>query len=95
MGPAGGGGGRRGLTGLVMVGGIGRIARVSSGLVPAMALLYLGGGAAVLAARADQIRGDGTDLLLGAPTGGHGKGRNGIHPGCRSAVRGGPGGVHQ
>ena len=43
------------LTGLVMVGGIGRIARVSSGLVPAMALLYLGGGAAVLAARADQI----------------------------------------
>ena len=37
------------LTGLVMVGGIGRIARVSSGLVPAMALLYLGGGAAVLA----------------------------------------------
>ena len=45
------------LTGLVMVGGIGRIARVSSGLVPAMALLYLGGGAAVLAARADQIPG--------------------------------------
>lgn len=32
------------LTGLVMVGGIGRIARVSSGLVPAMALLYLGAG---------------------------------------------------
>lgn len=43
------------LTGLVMVGGIGRIARVSSGLVPAMALLYLGGGAAVLAAGPDQI----------------------------------------
>lgn len=37
------------LAGLVMVGGIGRIARVSSALVPAMALLYLGSGALVLA----------------------------------------------
>ena len=32
-----------------MVGGIGRIAKVSSALVPAMALLYLGSGALVLA----------------------------------------------
>lgn len=40
------------LTGLVMVGGIGRIARVSSALVPVMALLYLGGGGYILIARA-------------------------------------------
>ena len=38
------------LAGLVMVGGLGRIAAVSSALVPAMALLYLGSGTAVLAA---------------------------------------------
>ena len=37
------------LAGLVMVGGIGRIAKVSSALVPAMALLYLGSGSLVLA----------------------------------------------
>ena len=36
------------LAGLVMVGGLGRIAAVSSALVPAMALLYLGSGTAVL-----------------------------------------------
>ena len=36
------------LTGLVMLGGIGRIARISAALVPVMALLYLGGGFAVL-----------------------------------------------
>lgn len=40
------------LTGLVMVGGIGRIAKVSSALVPAMALLYLGSGGYILIARA-------------------------------------------
>ena len=43
------------LAGLVILGGIGRIARVSSALVPAMALLYLGSGAAVLLARASAI----------------------------------------
>ncbi len=43
------------LAGLVMVGGVGRIARVSSALVPAMALLYLGGGAAVLACRWERV----------------------------------------
>ena len=37
------------LAGLVMVGGLGRIAAVSSALVPVMALLYLGSGAVVLA----------------------------------------------
>ncbi len=36
------------LAGLVMVGGVGRIAAVSSALVPAMAVLYLVGGGAVL-----------------------------------------------
>lgn len=36
------------LAGLVMVGGLGRIAAVSSALVPAMALLYLGSGGLVL-----------------------------------------------
>ena len=43
------------LAGLVILGGLGRIARVSSVLVPAMALLYLGSGAAVLIARADRL----------------------------------------
>ena len=45
------------LAGLVMVGGVGRIARVSSALVPAMALLYLGSGAAVLICRAQALPG--------------------------------------
>lgn len=36
------------LAGIVLVGGIGRIARFSEILVPVMALLFLGGGAAVL-----------------------------------------------
>ena len=43
------------LAGLVMAGGLGRIAAVSSALVPAMALLYLGSGAAVLAAHWGRI----------------------------------------
>lgn len=43
------------LTGLVMVGGIGRIARVSSALVPVMALLYLGSGGYILIARASLL----------------------------------------
>lgn len=38
------------LAGLVAAGGLGRIAAASSALVPAMALLYLGGGTAVLLA---------------------------------------------
>ena len=45
------------LAGLVMVGGIGRIAGVSSALVPAMALLYLGSGAVVLCCRASALPG--------------------------------------
>ncbi len=43
--------------GLVMAGGFGRIAQVSAWLVPAMALLYLGAGGLVLAARAQAIPG--------------------------------------
>lgn len=43
------------LAGLVMVGGIGRIARASAALVPAMAVLYLGGGLYVLACNAAAI----------------------------------------
>ena len=43
------------LTALVMVGGVGRIAAVSSALVPAMALLYLGSGTAVLLLRWDRV----------------------------------------
>lgn len=42
-------------TGLVMAGGMGRLARVSTALVPLMALLYLGGGLAVLALRAQAV----------------------------------------
>jgi AGCS family alanine or glycine:cation symporter len=45
------------LAGLVMVGGVGRIARVSSALVPAMALLYLGSGVAALVCRASALPG--------------------------------------
>ena len=44
-----------GLAGLVMVGGVERVARVSSALVPAMALLYLGAGTAVLVCNADRV----------------------------------------
>lgn len=40
------------LAGLAIVGGMGRVARVASALVPAMALLYLGAGTAVLILRA-------------------------------------------
>lgn len=43
------------LTALVMVGGVGRIAAVSSALVPVMALLYLGSGGAVLLYRWNRI----------------------------------------
>lgn len=43
------------LTGLVMVGGLKRIAGVSTLLVPVMALLYVGGGAVVIIARAEAL----------------------------------------
>lgn len=41
--------------GMILTGGLGRIARVSQALVPAMALLYLGGGALVLLLRWQQV----------------------------------------
>ena len=43
------------MAGLVMLGGMGRIAAVSSALVPAMALLYLGSGGVVLLYHWDRI----------------------------------------
>ena len=43
------------LAGLVMAGGLGRIAAVSSALVPAMALLYLGSGALVILYHREKI----------------------------------------
>ena len=43
------------LAALVMTGGVGRIAAVSSALVPAMALLYLGSGGAVLLLHWDRV----------------------------------------
>ncbi len=43
------------LAGLVLVGGIRRIARVAGALVPLMALAYLGGGLLVLALHLDEI----------------------------------------
>lgn len=45
------------LTGAVILGGIGRIGRVSEKLVPAMALLFIGGGAVVLAVNAAALPG--------------------------------------
>ena len=43
------------LAGGILLGGLGRVARVSERLVPLMALLYLGGGALVLLARAGEL----------------------------------------
>ena len=43
------------LTGLVMAGGLSRIAGVSTLMVPVMALLYLGGGVLVLIARGEEV----------------------------------------
>lgn len=43
------------LAGLVLTGGMGRVARVAQRLVPAMALIYLGSGLAVLLLRREQL----------------------------------------
>ena len=45
------------LTGVVILGGIGRIGKVSEKLVPVMALLFLGGGVVVLICHAEAIPG--------------------------------------
>ncbi|NCB62211.1 MAG: alanine:cation symporter family protein [Clostridia bacterium] len=54
------------LTGFVILGGIGRIGKVSEKLVPAMALLFLGGGVVVLAAHAQAIPGALGEIAVGA-----------------------------
>lgn len=51
------------LAAAVTLGGIGRIGRVSEKLVPAMALLFVGGGAAVLIAHAGAIPGALRDIV--------------------------------
>ena len=51
------------LAGVVTLGGIGRIGKVSERLVPAMAALFIGGGAVVLAARAEAIPGAFRDIV--------------------------------
>ena len=51
------------VAGVVTLGGIGRIGKVSEKLVPAMAALFIGGGAVVLAARAGAIPGAFRDIL--------------------------------
>ena len=51
------------LAGVVTLGGIGRIGQVSEKLVPAMAALFIGGGAVVLAAHAEAIPGAFRDIV--------------------------------
>ena len=62
------------LAGAVLSGGLGRIARVSELLVPVMALLFLGSGAVVLAARAEHIPGALEQIFTCALTPGAGAG---------------------
>ena len=54
------------LTGIVILGGIGRIGKVSEKLVPAMALLFIGGGAVVLAVNAAALPGALESIVMGA-----------------------------
>lgn len=56
------------LTGLVILGGIGRIGRVSEKLVPVMALLFLGGGILVLSRHAAAIPAALTEIVTAALT---------------------------
>lgn len=56
------------LTGIVIVGGIGRIGKVSETLVPCMALLFVGGGVVVLVCNADALPGALTQIVEGALT---------------------------
>lgn len=57
------------LTGIVVVGGIARIGRVTAQLVPAMAALYLLAGAAVLVVHADRLPDAVAAILHGALSG--------------------------
>ena len=54
------------LTGAVILGGVGRIGRVSEKLVPCMALLFLGGGAVVLICHAQAIPRALEEIVAGA-----------------------------
>ena len=54
------------LTGIVILGGIGRIGKVSEKLVPARALLFIGGGAVVLAVNAAALPGALESIVMGA-----------------------------
>lgn len=54
------------LTGAVILGGIGRIGKVSEKLVPAMALLFIGGGVGVLALNAPALPAALESIVLGA-----------------------------
>lgn len=56
------------LTGVVIVGGIGRIGRVSETLVPCMALLFVGGGLVVLICHAQALPGALRQIVEGALT---------------------------
>ena len=56
------------LTGIVIVGGIGRIGKVSETLVPCMALLFVGGGVVVLVCNADALPGALAQIVEGALT---------------------------
>ena len=56
------------LTGVVILGGIGRIGAVSEKLVPAMALLFIGGSAVVLAVNASALPGALESIVAGALT---------------------------
>lgn len=56
------------LTGLVILGGIGRIGKVSERLVPAMALLFLGGGVVVIACNTAALPGALAAIFEGAVT---------------------------
>ena len=68
------------LTGAVVLGGIGRIGKVSERLVPCMALLFLAGGGAVLLWNASELPGALARILAGA-----------FDPGPRTVLGGGLG----
>lgn len=56
------------ITGAVILGGVGRIGRVSEKLVPCMALLFLGGGGIVLICHAQAVPQALADIVTGAWT---------------------------
>lgn len=56
------------LTGVVILGGIGRIGKVSERLVPAMALIFIGGGIVVLCGNAAALPGALESIVTGALT---------------------------